>query len=63
MHKHTNTKINNIKFTQLLKDKKSQKLKAILLFYIPSTNIYKDFNSSQQLSTSSFNNYNNLFWA
>jgi hypothetical protein len=52
MHTHTNTEINNITFTQLLKDKQSQKLKAILLFYIPSTNIYKDFNNLQQLSTS-----------
>jgi hypothetical protein len=32
-------------------------MKAILFFYIPSTNIYKEFNNSQQLSTSSFNNF------
>jgi hypothetical protein len=32
-------------------------LKAIFFFYIPSTNIYKDFNNSQLLSSSTFNNF------
>jgi hypothetical protein len=34
-------------------------LKAILFFYIPSTNIYKEFNNSLQLSTSSLTTTNN----